>query len=290
MLLNAIAAGLRAIGSRPGLAALLFLLNLALALVLAVPVGTALDLAVSGTGFDADLAGGLDIVLLTDILGDNPDFFAVLLRQLIWLLPLLLVWNAAQGAGLVHALRGDATGSFWTGVGRHFGRVLGLTALYAVMAVIVIGLSVIVASVIQAVSGEKWTVLGWTVIFPIMLMVGLAKLDMMQDYGRIAIVHGGAGVFQALFSGIAFPLRHAWAFLLYGAWAAAALLFWIAPTLVEAAVGASFAIFLLQQVLLLGRSALTVGWIASEVTYAEAFPAPAPEVIEQTGEWAAEPA
>ncbi len=201
MLMNAIAAGLRAIGSRPGLAALLFLLNLALALVLAVPVGTALDLAVSGTGFDADLARGLDIVLLADILGDNPDFFAVLVRQLVWLLPLMLVWNAAQGAGLVHALRGDAQGSFWEGVGRHFRRVLGLTALYAVMAGIVILLAVIVGSVIQAVSGEKWTVLGWTVIFPIMLVVGLAKLDMMQDYGRIAIVHGGFGVFRALFSG-----------------------------------------------------------------------------------------
>ena len=281
MLLTSIAAGFRALRARPGLAALLFLVNLAVALVLSIPVGVALDLAVTTTGFDADLASGLDVVLLADIFQRSPDLFVIMARQLTWIIPLILVWKTAMGIGLVHALQGDGTGSFWTGVGRHFRRAFGLGLLYLVGAGIVIGASVIIGTAVAAMSGEVWTYRTWVLIVPAMLVIGLAKLDLMHDFGRIAIVLQGRPVFSAFIAGIRFPLKHGRVILLYVFWAVAAAVLWLLPTVVEAAVGASLLVFLLQQVLLLGRAGVTVGWIGSEVAFFEGQGAPqwVPDVV-----------
>ncbi len=281
MLLTSFAAGLRALRSRPGLAALLFFVNLAVALVLSIPVGVALDRAVATTGFDGDLAAGLDFVLLADIAQRSPDLFIILSRQLFWIVPFILAWKAALGVGLVHALRGDAAGSFWTGVGRHFRRAFGMGLLYLAGAAIVIGTAVVIGTAIAAMSGEVWTYWTWVLIVPLMVVVGLAKIDLMHDFGRIAIVLEGRPVFAAFFAGIRFPLKHGSTFLLYVLWAVPAALFWVLPTVVEATVGASILVFMVQQIVLFGRAGITVGWIGSEVAYFEAATTPrwAPDVV-----------
>lgn len=270
MLLYSFAAGFRALRSRPGLAVLLFLVNLAVAVILAVPLGVALSSAVANTGFDTDLASGLDLVLIVDIVQANPDIITVLISQLIWIIPLVLVWKAAMGVGLIHALRGDSTGSFWTGVGRYFGRAFAMGLMYMAGAGFVILAAIVVGMVVNGMSGEVWTYRAWAYVVPLIAVFGLAKIDLMHDFGRIAIVLKGRPVFGAFIDGVLYPFRHGRTFLLYLFWMVPAALFWLLPTVIEATVGASLAIFIFQQILLLGRAGVTVSWIGSEVAFFEA--------------------
>jgi hypothetical protein len=280
MLASSLSAGFRALRARPGLVVLLFAFNLVLAFVLAVPIGAVLGSALEGTGFDADLAERLDIVLLTDILVQHGSLFRILAAQLFWIVPVVLAWKAAFGVGLVHALRDDGTGSFWTGVGRYFGRSFGLALLYLVPVGFVLFVCVLAGLGLDAISGEVGTVRTWTVVVPAFVAIGLAKMDLFQDYGRIAIVVEDRGVFAAFVDGVRFTLRHWSAFLLYLLWLLPAALLWLFPTVLEAALGASLGVFLLQQILMFLRAGATVGWIGSEVAFFESAASPAREGAE----------
>lgn len=288
MLVASLSAGIRALRARPGLALLLFVVNLAMAFLLAVPIGAALGSALEGTGFDADLAERLDIVLMTDILVRHGSLFRILAAQLFWIVPVVLAWKAALGVGLVHALRDDGTGSFWTGVGRYFGRSFGLSLLYVVPVAFVLFVIVLAGVGLDALSGEAGTFRTWTVVVPLFAVIGLAKMDLFQDLGRISIVLRGSGVFAAFVDGIRFALRHWGVFLLYLAWLVPAGLFWLLPTVLEAAIGASLVVFLLQQVLMLGRAGVTVAWIGSEVAFFEGAAEARPEALAAPAEEAAE--
>ena len=105
-------AGLNGVRRRPGLVVLIYAMNLVLAFVLSVPVAIALSSTVGSTGFDADLAGGFDLVLWADIIEEAGEALGALQFQLLWMIPLYLIWKAAASVGLIHALRGDDIRSF----------------------------------------------------------------------------------------------------------------------------------------------------------------------------------
>lgn len=275
---SSLKAGLAAVRRCAGLVLLLYAVDLALAFVLAVPLYSALARAVGPTGFGPDLAAGFDLVLWADVMQKAADVFRALGAQLFWMVPLYAVWKTAAGVGLVHALGRGGAGSFWQGVGRHTGRgllvALGFAPLVAGWLIAV----VVLYALVDGVSDDEvvlfWANLVW---LPLLAAAGLALLDLMHDYARIALVvdeHPGRPVRRSLRAGLGWPFRHGLALALYALWLVPAALLLVAPSLFDTAftagtAGAIWLLFLVQQLCLLLRAATSVGWLGSEVAFFE---------------------
>ena len=275
MLKPSLTAGLTGLRRRPGLVVLLYAMNLVLALVLSIPVAVAFGNTVGPTGFGEDLAGSFDIVLWADIIGEAGPALAVLLLHLLWMIPVYLAWKAAAGVGLIHALRGDQIRSFWQGVGRYTGKALLLGFVFLVLAglgaIIAIGLALAIGAVWTGEVGAFWT---RAVLAPTLVISVLAVLDLMHDYARTALVVGEEKVLTALGTGFVWPFQHGQASWLYLIWFAPAALLLILPTVLDASVtaatgGTIWGLFVVQQVFMLLRAAVTVGWFGSETAFYE---------------------
>ncbi|QXD16877.1 hypothetical protein GQ464_008040 [Rhodocaloribacter litoris] len=271
MVRKSMVAGLVAVQRRPGLVALTYGVNLALAFILAVPVYVVLADVVGPTGFGDDLVHRFDIVLWADILEKAGPLLGALWSQLLWMIPLYVVWKVLLSVGLFHALRDGAARPFWTGVGRYGGRGLLVSAIYGVLGLVWAGFSALVtAGIVLGWGGEVGAFWGGFVVGPALAALGLAVLDLMHDYALIAVVTDERRVWAALLAGIRWPLRHAAAPALYALWLLPAALLLLLPTLVEFNLGGVWGVFLLQQLFLVARAAVTVAWYGSEVALYEA--------------------
>ncbi len=254
---------------------LLYVMNLILALVLSIPIAVAFSDTVGPTGFGPDLAAGFDIVLWADIIEEVGDTLSALQFQLLWMVPLYLIWKAAASVGLIHALRGDQFRPFWQGVSRYTARALLLGLLFLILTALGVLATFVVMGLLNSLwpgaVGAFWVNL---VLAPTLLISLVAVLDLMHDYARIALVYDEQPVFTALGTGLMWPFRHGQASVLYLIWFAPAALLWLLPFVfdmnVTGATGfAIWALFLTQQVLLLLRAAITVGWYGSETAFYE---------------------
>lgn len=268
-------AGLRSIARRPGLVVLIYAINFIVAFLLALPIAIALGGKLAVYGFGTDMTESLDLVLLVEVLERAGDLFGMLWVQFLWMIPLWLVWKAASRAGLIHALRGDAIRSFWQGVGRYTGRAVLISLLFLVpvigWAVAVVLLGVSLAALWPGEVGVFWT---FFVAVPTLLIAGFAVLDLMQDYAVAALVIEEKSVGASVRTGYRFPIRHGQASWLYMMWFALALLALALPTVLDMAFATATAVgiwllFIVQQLVLFARAAVTVGWLGSEAALYE---------------------
>ena len=275
MIKQSLTAGLTGLRRRPGLVVLLYAMNLVLALALSFPVALALGGTIGPTGFGDDLAAGFDIVLWADIIEEAGDALLAALLHLLWIAPLYLIWKAAAAVGLIHALRGDQIRSFWQGVGRYTLKAVLLGIAFLVLtgigAVVTLGVMLVLSAVWSGPVAGFWIN---AVITPTLLISLLAVLDLMHDYARMALVINEENVLKALGTGIVWPFRHGQASRLYLIWFAPAAVLLLLPTVLDmnaaAATGSTvWGLFLAQQILLLLRAAVTVGWFGSETAFYE---------------------
>lgn len=275
MLQAALRAGLAGIKRRPGLAVLLYAVGALVALLLSLPVYHALLSATGETGFGPDLARGFDLVLWADIMERAGVTLGAVALQLLWIAPLYLVWKVAAGVGIIYALSRGQVRSFWQGAGRYTGRGLLLALLYGLL---LLGTGGLLYTVVGGLSifwrGEVASFWIYGVFAPTLLITALSLLDLMQDYSRIALVVEHQPVGRAWKTGIQWPFRHGTAGRLYATWFALAAVLLILPALLEMHVtagsaGSIWLLFGLQQLVLLARAAVTVGWLGSEVAFFE---------------------
>ena len=275
MLRDAFRAGFSGIARRFGLVVLLYAVGGLVAFVLSIPIHNALADVVGPTGFGPDLAGSFDVVLWADIMEAVGTTLGAVVAQLLWVVPLYLVWKTAAHVGLVHALRGSRVRSFWQGVGRYTGRALLLALLYGLMllgvALILFVILVLLGTLWQGEVANFWIT---AVIVPTLLITFLSVLDLMHDYSHIALVADSQSVESAWWTGIKWPFRHGASSRLYVMWFALAALTLVFPTLLDLSFTAEttrsiWLLFILQQIALLARAAVTVGWIGSEVAFFE---------------------
>jgi hypothetical protein len=254
---------------------LLFALDLALAFILSLAAAAIIGRELAPTGFSETLARDFDLVLWADMGEALGSATGTLLQQLVWVIPLWMFWKAVAHAGLVHALRGDAVRPFWQGVGRYAGRAVLLALLYLLALVVVAVVVGVVAVVLNlAWSGEVGAFWSNFVLVPTLLITLLAVLDLMHDYSRIALVVDEKKVLKAFATGVAWPVRHGQASWLYWLWFLPGLVLvllpvWLDMSFVAATTLGIWGLFMLQQVVLLARSAVTVGWIGSETAFYE---------------------
>lgn len=274
MIARSISNGVRLAARRPGLTLLIYLANFFVALLISVPVYGALSAATATTGFGSELVERFDVVLWADIIEKAGDVFLASFGQLLWAIPLFLLWKIAMSVGLIHALRDGGIRSFWEGVGHFTGRatLLALLFLLTLLAwLFVAGVVIVIAGLFFSHAEAQFT-LYW-IVMPAALVVGLAVLDLMHDFGRISLVNSHAGVVAAWMDGLRFPFRRPSSVAVYLFWAVLAALVSLAAVRLHASWAATMAgvwvLFLGQQVVFLLRGALTVAWFGSEVSLAE---------------------
>jgi hypothetical protein len=184
--------------------------------------------------------------------------------------------------GVIYALHSGAIWPFWRGVGYYTGQgllvalaFLPMKIFWSVCAFLIAGSF---ASLWPGEVGQFWM---GGVFFPILLLSGLAMLDLYQRYARIALVVRHDTVRHALGAGFSWPSKYGAASLLYLIWYALALITGVMTLGLNAIlhVGTTAVLvgFLIQQVSFFTRAAVTVGWIGSEVrlferTYIQELP------------------
>lgn len=260
--------GIETARSRPGLAGLLYGVNLVVGLIVTVPIYLALSSATGSTGFAADMASQFDITLWTDVMEKAAPAFQALVGQLFWILPLYFLWKVASSVGIIHTLESRGVHSFWHGVGEHTRKavLLGLVFLVPLIA-IGIGVAILIV-VLQIVwSGEAGSYWTFILILPVTLILGVALIDLMHDYARMELVIGRKPVMEAFIAGLKWPFQHTGSVGLYVGWFLLAGVVLLLPTIIDLNMSGLWLVFLVQQIVLFLRATMSVGWFGSEVLY-----------------------
>ena len=274
MIGKSIRRGFRHMIQRPKLALLLYAVPLLMAALMAVPIYVNLDNTIGITGFSRDLAEQFNVTLWADIIEESGTALMASLRQLVWFIPVFLLWNVASHVGLIHTLAEPARGGFWEGLGRFTGRGLALALLFLIPLLFLVIVTITVVGAIAEGQGEVGTFWLQLIVLPLLLIGLVAWLDLMQDYGRMFLVLEQTAVFPAWWRGIRWGLTQWRSGLIYLFWFIPALVLWVLPfwfdtITASATLAGMWGLLLLQQFILLLRSALTIGWIGSEVALFE---------------------
>ncbi|MDA0875524.1 MAG: hypothetical protein O3C45_10760 [Bacteroidetes bacterium] len=266
MIVRILTDGWGAAVKRPGLAGLLYAGNLILGIILSIPILVAFSNAASETGWSPDLASEFDAALWADLLRESGPLVSTMLSQLLWVLPVLYLWKVGSTVGIVHAMRGDRTGSFWEGLGKYAGKAIVLGLPFLVLAgLMVLGIVLLIALLSASPIGEVGQFWIRFVVAPILIVLAVAVVDLMHDFARLELVLRGQTVWNAMYAGMGWFWQSGSAQALYMAWLVIGSLALILPFWADMAVGGLFLAFLLQQALLFVRSMVSVGWLTSEV-------------------------
>jgi hypothetical protein len=112
------------------------------------------------------------------------------------------------------------------------------------------------------------------VVGPLLTVAIVATLDFMHDYARMHLVLRGYRIWDAFSAGCNWPFRHFSAVFIYKFWFVTATLLWLVPFWLDGAVQETVMVailgtFLLQQLTIVTRQAVMVGWIGSQVSFFE---------------------
>lgn len=271
---DSLKAGAGLMSARWGLIVLLYVINLTVAFFLALPVYLAVVEHVGPTGFGPDLMERFDLEIWRGILKDLRGALAGIGLQLLWVLPVYAIWKTASHMGVIYALHNGAIWPFWRGVGYYTGKGLLIGIVFLPVKILWAVLSFFIAGLLSSVwPGEVGTFWVMLVLLPVLLLAGLAVLDLFQRYARMALVVRHDSVGQAISAGVSWPIKYGAASYLYMTWYFIALLAMFATiglnAMLHVGTSAVLIAFLIQQASMFTRSAITVGWIGSEVTLFE---------------------
>jgi hypothetical protein len=282
--------GLRRTARLPGLAVLLWLVNLLLAVIVVAPFWLRLSGVLAGTQGGDRLLEGFSFGLLADLAREHGGLLGPLVLNVLPLFVIMLLVNAATAGGVLEALIGGRPGGwlerFGGGALRLFGRFLRVEVLAGVVA------TVAVASILAVTAGatrEAWDsewepapLVGWLAGLAVAGLAVVAVL-LALDLARVRIVRDDRHrVMRAFFGSLWLVLRHPVATV--GLWLSVAALFGAVLALyfavrayVPAVTWPGIALMVVvQQAVVLVRAALRVGLFAAEVELVERLLPPAP--------------
>ncbi len=254
----------------PWLTVGLYALGLGFSVVVLMPLAVAVERATADTALPLDLR---EVTLGSwwAVLRESSESLGRTLLLGFLLVPLHGLVRALLLVGTAAALQPGRPCGFWEGVGRYGARGLGLALLLLAASLLWLVAVVSFSSLLAlAFSGER--ALFWTqlVLVPVLLIAGLAFIDLAHDYARAALVVGDEAVGRAVRIGWRFPFHSQHARRLYLAWFGLAVGLWLLPFVLDAGLRiatprAIMGLFALQQVALLARAGVTTGWVGSSV-------------------------
>jgi hypothetical protein len=283
--------GLRRAVRLPGLAALLWLANLLLAAVVAVPFWLRLHGALAGAPAGDRLLEGFSFGLLVDLMREHGSLLAPLALSALPVVAAALLVNAFAAGGVLEVLRRGQPGTvlerFAGGGAWFFGRFLRVGVFAGIVTVLGVGaVAVGAAATLRRLQDSTWEPAQVVVWLTGMLAAGLIALVVLLalDLARVRVVRDDRRRVTRAFAGsLWLVFRHPVATL--GLWAglgalfAAALAVYLGARQVLPATswGGIVLMLLLQQAVMVVRAWLRVALFAGEVElvgrFAPAVPA-----------------
>lgn len=215
-IVNAFSSGFRRSGSEIKMALVVYLLNLLLAIPLALAFRSAL-----AAGFGVSLASeqllqGLDFTAFQDFMRANGERLLTVINQVLTFLILSMLLQTFLAGGILSVLqdheRKFVAASFFKGCGTYFFRFFRLFLIFGIILVLV---SLIVAGILMAVVGamgeastsevtDFWVRIAAIALFCVPIILVL----MAADYAKIHIVlHDERSAFRACGKGFGFVFR-----------------------------------------------------------------------------------
>jgi hypothetical protein len=274
--------GLKQAAGRPALATTVWLWNLLLAAVVALPAWVAFGSVFNFSTESDQLLDGFNLRLLIEAFHyDRTPAIGLLAATAMAAMLLGLVGNALIAGGIFEILTTTDDRRFlhrfWRGAGHFFGRFLRLLVMGGV-SFLILGIAASIAtapiSFLASISNSEaarfWAIL----LVPAALLVVFGFCTLVLDYARARVaLDDSRSAFKAWFTAFAFVVRH-----LVGAasigivFAAIALLVFVLSIWYQTSARSNTGIlilllFLVQQVTMWVNSALRVGAIASTIRF-----------------------
>lgn len=271
MTLAALISGCKALFGRPGLMVIIYGVGAGVALLVSVPFTMSLQDATGPYG--NTMASGFDLGLWYEVFLETRSELLSVALNLLWVVPLYLIWDAASSVGLCYTLSNG--GGFWRGAGRYAGisLLIGLVYLPLLVAALVLIAAIVLGMAALIPPGDTQFYLR-TVGLPIGLILSVLLVNLMRDASRAAYVVQRAGLGRALRAGLT-----AWAMIwAYFLWTALAIGILAATIVLESSLAAgtfksAVVLTVGLQFLMVLRAAVRVAWHGSLVTLTpERFP------------------
>jgi len=282
MIGRALDRGVKDATRRPGLVALLWGWNLALAAVVALPFWAWIHGASSASPVTDALLDGLDVGVIASLIAADPGAARTLLAAAAAIACLSMVSGAFLSGGLLEVV--TSTGDeralahrFFRGAGHFFGRfsrllvIAGLTALPVLG---IVGAALGAAASPLSSSGSEPAALWATLLVQGGLGLALAWLMLALDYARVAtVLSGSRSMLRTWLRSLALVMRRAPAVALIGVLSAIGVAAAFAVTAaydVSASGrtwGAIVGAVLVHQSMLVARTAVRVGQVSAQAQY-----------------------
>lgn len=194
--ITAYTSGLKTIFSKGKLWLLLYALNLLFAIFLAYPLSGFLGTKLGNTLAADTLFERFDFALANDFINEYGDAFGVIMNQSVVGVGLYLLLSIFLVGGILNILKTNDSsynlGTFWSGGGKYFWRMLRLTIYFLLMQIGVFVLffmlfSTLTAGGLERFHNEEEIVQRGLIILPFYLLVATIFF-MIHDYAKIHVV------------------------------------------------------------------------------------------------------
>ncbi len=292
MIGRALGEGVRSATRRPGLVALLWAWNLALALLLGLPFWIWIATVTSFAPATDVLLDGPDIGVVAQLVLGDPNVPSTLAGAVVGLVLLSLVSGAFVSGGILEVVMIEGDGRpllhrFFRGAGHFFGRflrLLGIAGLTLVGVTAVVGWAAGVATRPMEARGSEPGALFASVVVQAAVGLTLAFFVLALDYARVmAVLSGSRSMARTWWRALLFVVRRTPGVATIGLLAAIGVLgaMAVAATFDIAYGARTWAVIVgaivVHQAMVVVRTAVRVGQIGAQARYCrDALPAPAP--------------
>ena len=216
-ILRAFSSGLRRATVEPKMVLVLYIVNLLIALPLAMAFRSVLQTGFGSSMAPSTLLGSLDFTTWWDFLTAHRDELSAVFGQISWVMIVFMLANAFLAGGILTVLkdsRGKYTASsFFGGCGAYLGRFLRLFVLFVVVLLLV---SLLVGGIVGFVghaltenATSEVTYFWVQVAMAIVFMVPMMIVMMIADYAKVSVVlNDERSMLKSAWKSTTFVFRH----------------------------------------------------------------------------------
>ncbi|MBF8294122.1 MAG: hypothetical protein HW389_667 [Bacteroidetes bacterium] len=216
-ILKAFSSGIRRATSEPRMVLALYVVNLLMALPLAMAFRAVLVSGFGASMAPVELMRGLDFTVFVDFMNVHVEEVSAVLRQISWAIALFMLINSFLAGGILAVLRNEhdkySISEFFAGCGKYFGRFLRLFFVFAIVLVVLVLIMTFILAMLSKLfiddSTSEVTYIVLTIVQIKLFFLPVMLLLMIADYSKISIVvNDGRKVLKAAWQSTKFVFSH----------------------------------------------------------------------------------
>jgi len=297
-ILKAFSSGIRRATSEPRMVLALYVINLLMALPLAMAFRGVLVSGFGASMAPAELMRGLDFTVFVDFMNVHAEEVSAVLRQMSWAIAVFMLINSFLAGGILTVLRNErgtySISEFFGGCGTYFARFLRLFFACAIVLFVVVLIMTFILAVLSKIfienSTSEVTFIVFTFVQIILFFLPVMLLLMIADYSKISIVvNNERKVLKTAWRSTKFVFKHFFkTFGLELLMLLVPIVLFVVYLLLDLAIGmttdlAIIVMLIIQQLFMVSRAWSKVFFFAGEMSFFQSLQPAAPSTIEGAG-------